>query len=182
MTMGKGYGMVFAMLLMAMVSAAEDDVSRGRASYYSDRSHGRLMSDGTAYHRDSMTCAHLGFPLGTLLKVRNPMNGKQVIVKVTDRGPFTKRYIIDLSLAAAKELGFIRAGFCQVEITPYHENEIPYRPKDDVEEIPELDLQYTVVATYPTPAWQRDSLTAKAPAGPSTSDSLPRKGKGGNGN
>ena len=67
-------------------------------------------------------------------------------------------------------------------MTPYHENEIPYRPKDDVEEIPELDLQYTVVATYPTPAWQRDSLTAKAPAGPSTSDSLPRKGKGGNGN
>lgn len=139
------------------------DVSKGRASYYSDKLHGRKMSDGTPYHHDSMTCAHLKYPFGTLLKVRNPINNKEVIVKVTDRGPFVKRFIIDLSRAAARELGIITSGFCQVEITPYHKNEIPYRLEECDNEIPELDLQYTPVATFPNPAWRTDSASAIPP-------------------
>ncbi len=145
------------------LSASAQDTSKGKASYYSDRLHGRKMSDGTPYHKDSMTCAHLKFPLGTLLKVRNPINKKEVIVKVTDRGPFTKRFIIDLSRAAARELDIINSGFTQVEITPYHKNEIPYKAEDDDLEIPELDLQYTPAAAYPDPAWQRDSTSSTPP-------------------
>ena len=76
----------------------------GKATYYSDKLHGRKMSNGERYHRDSMTCAHKKYPFGTLLKVRNPLNGKEVVVRVTDRGPFSKRYVIDLSKAAAREL------------------------------------------------------------------------------
>lgn len=85
------------------------------------------MSNGDPYHRDSMTCAHLKYPLGTYLCVRNPKNGKEVVVKVTDRGPHTKRFAIDLSLAAARQLDIIHKGFTMVEITPCPEDKVPYR-------------------------------------------------------
>lgn len=134
-------------------------VIKGNASYYSDKFHGRKMANGELYHRDSMTCAHRKLPFGTLLKVRNTRNDKSVIVRVTDRGPFSNRLIIDLSRAAARELDFIRAGICPVEITHYHHKiVVPYRAeKDSLPEIPELDLDSTPVATYPDPVWQRDS-------------------------
>ena len=135
----------------------------GKASYYSDKLHGRTMSNGEKYHRVSMTCAHMHYPFGTMLRVRNPINGKEVIVKVTDRGPFSKRYIIDLSKAAARELGFIRQGFCQVEITRLRPNRIPFRP-EDAEDIPELHLEYQDITLYPVPVWQQDSLMEKKPA------------------
>ena len=57
----------------------------GKASYYSNRLHGRRTSDGSRYHKDSLTCAHRTLPFGTLLKVTNKNNGKEVVVKVTDR-------------------------------------------------------------------------------------------------
>lgn len=134
----------------------------GNASYYADRFHGRRMANGQFYHRDSMTCAHLKYPFGTILKVRNPLNDRTVIVRVTDRGPYSKRFVIDLSRAAARELDIIRAGFMMVEITPYHPNEVPYRAEEDsLPEIPELDFQYIPAATYPNPAWQRDSTIKK---------------------
>lgn len=140
-------------------STKEQVLIKGNASYYSDKLHGRRMANGEIYHRDSMTCAHLKFPFGTMLKVRNPLNDRTVIVRVTDRGPYSKRFIIDLSRAAARELGILRAGFCMVEISPYHVNEVPYRAEEDsLLEIPELDLQYTPAATYPDPIWQRDSI------------------------
>lgn len=136
----------------------EEQVVKGNASYYSDKLHGRRMANGKPYDKDSMTCAHRKFPFGTRLKVRNPLNDHSVIVRVTDRGPFSKRFIIDLSRAAANKLGIIKAGFCMVEITPYHAGEIPYRAEEDsLPEIPELDLQYTPAATYPDPIWKSDS-------------------------
>lgn len=130
----------------------------GKASYYADRFHGRRTASGEIYHKDSMTCAHLKYPFGTLLKVRNPINDRTVIVRVTDRGPYSKRFIIDLSRAAARELDIITAGFCQVEITPYHPNTVPYVIKDDsLQETPDLELQYTPAATYPDPIWQQET-------------------------
>ena len=142
----------------SLLRARNQELIKGNASYYSDKLHGRRMANGEIYHRDSMTCAHLKFPFGTLLKVRNPLNDRTVIVRVTDRGPYSKRFILDLSRAAARELDIIRAGFTMVEITPIHSYNIPYRAEEDsLLEIPELDLQYTPAATYPEPIWQRDS-------------------------
>lgn len=89
----------------------------GKASYYSSKLKGRHTSDGGRYHPDSLTCAHLTYPFGTILKVRNPKNDKEVIVKVTDRGPHTRNRMIDLSYSAAKHLDIIRAGIASVEIT-----------------------------------------------------------------
>lgn len=138
------------------LSSMAQYASKGNASYYSDKLHGRRMSNGQKYNRDSMTCAHLKYPLGTLLKVRNPLNGKEVLVEVTDRGPHTKRFIIDLSRAAARELDILRSGFSQVEIVPFVPGESPYRLEDTTEYIPELDLEYQEAATYPNPLWMRE--------------------------
>ena len=99
----------------------------GNASYYHDRFHGRKMANGKIYHRDSMTCAHLRYPLGTWLHVRNLSNGKEVIVQVTDRGPYSRKFVIDLSRAAARELGIIQYGFRPVEITPFNPARVPYQ-------------------------------------------------------
>ncbi len=150
--------MILLCLLSGLLCGAQEMI-KGNASFYSDKLHGRRMANGECYHRDSMTCAHLKFPFGTMLRVRNPLNGRMVEVRVTDRGPYSKRFIIDLSRAAAKKLGIIATGFCMVEITPFHPGVVPYRAEEDsLPEVPELNLQYTPVATYPEPAWQRDSI------------------------
>jgi rare lipoprotein A len=116
------------------------NILTGRASYYADILHGRKMSNGQRYHKDSMTCAHLKLPFGTMLKVKNVRNGKEVVVKVTDRGPFSKRFILDLSKAAAMELGFIRAGHARVEITVLPQTGIPYKMQEDEVNLPKLQL------------------------------------------
>ena len=90
---------------------------RGKASYYGKQLHGKKTSSGMPYHGDSLTCAHRTFPFGTILKVRNLRNNKEVFVKVIDRGPVVRGRIIDLSYTAAKELDFISQGSAQVEVT-----------------------------------------------------------------
>ena len=72
------------------------DVQQGKASYYAQSFHGRLTASGERLHRDSLTCAHRYYPFGTLLKVYNPANGRSVLVRVTDRGPYVRGRIIDL--------------------------------------------------------------------------------------
>ena len=89
----------------------------GNATFYSKKLKGHHTSDGGKYHPDSLTCAHLSYPFGTILRVVNPKNGNEVIVKVTDRGPHQRRLMIDLSYLAAKQLDIIRYGIARVEIT-----------------------------------------------------------------
>ena len=116
--------------------------------------HGRRMSDGSRYHRDSLTCAHKSYPLGTMLKVTNLKNKKSVIVKVTDR--CGSRRIIDLSYAAAKEIGMITAGVTMVKVEKYEEDRgIPYR-REKQTELPELDFEITDKSNDYTPEWQRN--------------------------
>ena len=108
---------IFAATLLCCVRLFAQTTQEGIASYYADRFHGRRTSSGVIYHRDSLTCAHRTLPFGTKVRVKNLKTGKEVVVRVTDRGPFTKRFIIDLSRAAAEELDFVRAGICRVELT-----------------------------------------------------------------
>lgn len=88
----------------------------GKASYYSNSLHGHRTSDGSRYHKDSLTCAHRTLPFGTLLKITNKKNGKEVIVKVTDRGPYCTGRVVDLSMAAARELGMVARGVAAVQV------------------------------------------------------------------
>lgn len=92
---------------------------RGYASYYHPKLHGRPTASGLIYHKDSMTCAHRTYPFGTLLLIENEQNNKTIIVKVTDRGPFRRKFIIDLSYQAAKQIEILKQGYAKVKITPY---------------------------------------------------------------
>lgn len=119
--MEKSVFVLFFCLITGFFATAQD---KGNATYYSSSLTGRHTSDGTRYHPDSLTCAHRTYPLGTYLLVRNPKNNKEVVVKVTDRGPFGKRLMIDLSYSAAKTLDIIKQGIAIVEV-----NQFSYLPQ-----------------------------------------------------
>ena len=111
----------------------------GTASFYSKNMTGHKTANGERLHHDSLTCAHKTFPFGTLLKVTNPANGNQVVVRVTDRGPYVKGRIIDLSVRAAQELGIIAQGIAPVIVERYNQSVIPFKPEDTID-MPELEL------------------------------------------
>lgn len=112
---------------------------RGKATFYSKRATGSRTSSGERLHHDSLTCAHRTYPFGTLLKVTNVNTGESVVVRVTDRGPYARGRIIDLSWAAAKELDILGKGVAMVEIEKVGSVGIPYRPVDRIE-LPEMDF------------------------------------------
>ena len=95
----------------------------GYATYYAKKFEGRKTSSGIRYRGKKMTAAHLTLPFGTIVTVTNLDNGKSVDVVVNDRGPHSKKYMIDVSEAAAKELGFYRKGHSRVEISYQLEQE-----------------------------------------------------------
>ncbi len=133
---------------------------KGMASYYSNRMHGRRMSDGTRYHKDSLTCAHKRYPLGTMLKVTNLKNNRSVIVKVTDR--CGSRRIIDLSYAAAKQLGMITAGVTMVKVEKYTAPLTAPFKLEDHPELPELDFEVTNTGDDYEPIWMKTDDEEKA--------------------
>lgn len=87
-----------------------------KASYYAKRFHGKRTANGERYDQDALTCAHKTLPFNSRIRVTNPYNGRVVIVRVNDRGPFSKGRGIDLSRAAAKKLGMMRKGVMRVKL------------------------------------------------------------------
>lgn len=146
-----------AVIFPLATSSQKLSPQRGNASYYADYFHGRTMSNGERYHRDSMTCAHLRYPLGTMLKVRNITNGREVVVKVTDRGPYSRKFVIDLSRAAARQLDIIHYGWRPVEITPFVPGKVPFIYKPSREK-PVLNLGFSTDEDDLEPYWQEDSI------------------------
>jgi rare lipoprotein A len=88
----------------------------GTASYYANSLQGNLTANGEIYNHDSLTAAHRTLPLGTFIKVENLDNGKTVVVKVNDRGPFVQNRILDLSRSAFKEISPLSKGIVEVKI------------------------------------------------------------------
>lgn len=113
---------------------------KGKASYYSKKLTGARTSSGERLHHDSMTCAHRTYPFGTRLKVTNTSNGKIVFVKVTDRGPYRRGRIIDLSWGAAKALGILSQGVAMVMVEPVDTTIVPFRPNSNFD-MPEFDFE-----------------------------------------
>lgn len=91
----------------------------GLASWYGPPYAGRKGADGTVYDQNAMTAAHLTLPLGTVVRVTNLSTNQSAIVRITDRGPFVRGRIIDLSLAAAKAVGVYRAGVARVRVEAF---------------------------------------------------------------
>ena len=98
---------------------------RGLASYYSKNLAGNKTSSGVRYDPNALTAAHRSLPMGTQVKVVNPKNDKSVVVTVNDRGPVPKNRMIDLSGAAAKELGMTKAGVTKVDTEVVGKTELP---------------------------------------------------------
>ncbi|SFH77918.1 septal ring lytic transglycosylase RlpA family protein [Modicisalibacter xianhensis] len=89
---------------------------QGQAAYYSDAYQGNRTANGERYDRNALTAAHRSLPFGTRVNVTNLNNGRNVTVRINDRGPFTRGRIIDLSRRAAQQLGMIRSGTAPVRV------------------------------------------------------------------
>ncbi len=90
---------------------------RGKASYYSDKFHGRSTASGEIFDQNKLTAAHRSLPFGTKLKIKNLKNNRSVVVLINDRGPFVDGRVIDLSYEAARQLDMLQDGIAEVECT-----------------------------------------------------------------
>ncbi len=89
----------------------------GMASYYADRYHGRTTASGERFDQQAMTAAHRTLAFGTRVRVTRLDNGREVTVRINDRGPFSRGRVIDLSRQAAQALGMIREGTVKVRVS-----------------------------------------------------------------
>ena len=104
-------------LAVTPISAAQLSVGqRGQASWYGEFHEGKLMANQRPFRMDEATVAHRTLPLGTLIEVRNLKNGRFVDAEVTDRGPYVRGRMLDVSKAVAEELEMLEGGTAAVEI------------------------------------------------------------------
>lgn len=103
---------------------AKDYIEEGGASYYGNKFHGRRTSSGEVYDMYAFSAAHKTLPLPSYARVTNLDNGKSIVVRVNDRGPFHSSRIIDLSYAAAVKLGYRERGTARVEVRALHPGEL----------------------------------------------------------
>ena len=147
---------------MAVVAFGQTGYTQeGNASYYADKFQGRTTASGERYDAAKHTCAHLTLPYGTVLRVTNLANKKTSVVRVNDRGPFAPNRILDVSRAAADELGITGKGVVKVRIETLPQGEF----KESGGSTP------TTVATLPAPQQPKPTPAKPAeskPAQPST--------------
>ncbi|MFT5211301.1 MAG: rare lipoprotein A [Flavobacterium sp.] len=117
----------------------------GIASWYGKKFHGRLTSNGEVYDMYQISAAHKSLPLPTEVKVTNLDNGKSIIVRVNDRGPFHDDRVIDLSYQTALALGFVDRGTAPVVVEAVDELNFPERAQKDANA---LDAYYLQVGAY----------------------------------
>lgn len=111
------------------VYAAEPvKIEHGKASYYAGRWIGRKTANGERYHADDVTAAHRTLPFNTRVRVVNLENGKSVVVRINNRGPFIRGRIIDLSIAAARRIDMVQRGVVPVRVEVLREIPVIDRP------------------------------------------------------
>lgn len=122
------YVLFVAFTIMGFISLHAQQ--RGKASFYSRQATGARTSSGERLRHNDFTCAHRTHPFGTKLRVKNLNNGKEVVVRVNDRGPFGRGRIVDLSWGAAKALGMLSHGVVPVEVTPVDKKKVSSEDKE----------------------------------------------------
>lgn len=133
-------------------------VEQGVASWYGTKFHGKRTSSGEPYDMLAMTAAHKSLPLPTYAEVTNLKNGRKIIVKINDRGPFKNNRIIDLSYAAAIKLGITKAGTGLVEVRAIDPSQPP-QAKSQIQ--PQVPVVAPPPPTHRTPPPQA-AVAAKA--------------------
>jgi rare lipoprotein A len=113
---------------------------RGVASWYGAQFHGKLAANGEIFNMEALTAAHRTLPLGSMVRVVNLMNGKHVRVRINDRGPYVNGRILDLSYAAAAQLGMIDGGISviQLEVIGDHRPDFVIQAEEAVAAAPVL--------------------------------------------
>jgi rare lipoprotein A len=155
----------------------------GLASWYGKKFHGRRTASGESYNMYAMTAAHKTLPIPSYARVRNPANGREVIVRVNDRGPFSANRVIDLSYTAALKLGVL-GGVQPVEVERITDDDIRTGVAFRTETTPAAGTvaapptapapaQATVVATAPVPAASLPPPSGAAPTASTTPGSSP---------
>lgn len=109
--------LAFLLSPFALEATADADLGTGHASYYGNELAGRRTASGERFNPADMTAAHRTVAFGTRVRVTHLGNGREVVVRVNDRGPWGGGRIIDISYAAAKELGMHRSGTAKVKLT-----------------------------------------------------------------
>jgi rare lipoprotein A len=105
-----------AMLAFLPTTTLQANVTDGTASYYGDRFDGRRTASGVRFDKNALTAAHRTLEFGTRVSVTNKANGRSVEVVINDRGPFVRGRTIDLSKAAAREIGMLGRGVAPVRL------------------------------------------------------------------
>jgi rare lipoprotein A len=129
--------LIGCLLLLGLVSqlgiaqTSPDYASQGYASWYGPGFHNRLTANGEVFDAWEMTAAHLTLPFDTRVIVTNLDNGKQVLVRINDRGPYINNRIIDLSQGAAEELGMLRRGVAPVRVEVLEVREVNASEQDN---------------------------------------------------
>jgi rare lipoprotein A len=137
-------------------------VTRGMASWYGTKFEGRRTASGERYDMRQLTAAHPTLPFGTLVQVTNVENGRQVVVRINDRGPFGRRRVIDLSYAAARELRMVGPGTARVELAVVGR----YDPTAPPSPSPPILLAAAAAPAVPEAATPGASAAPAAPAAP----------------
>lgn len=129
-------------VMMLGLLSFKDNTRTSTASYYHDKFNGRKTASGEIFNNNELTAANKTLPFGTKVKVTNTKTGKSVIVRVNDRGPFTKNRDFDLSKAAFREIADIRSGIIPIEY------EIITEDTPQIEESQEeLEYDFTIKAS-----------------------------------
>jgi rare lipoprotein A len=110
------FALVWTLSLVHSCKSKEEPLQTGFASFYSEDFEGKITASGSVFTNRKLTAAHLTLPFGTRVRVSNLKNQKTVEVRITDRGPYVEGRIIDLSKAAAEQLGFIDQGIEEVAL------------------------------------------------------------------
>ena len=97
-------------------ASGESGLGSGEASFYGNELAGNPTASGEAFNPRALTAAHRTLPLGSKVRVTNPRSGESVVVRINDRGPYHGKRVIDLSYAAAREIGLIRSGTGRVNL------------------------------------------------------------------
>ncbi len=133
--------MFFFLFLPVFSHGGMDFPQRGIASWYGIEYAGKPTASGEPFNPEDMTAAHRTLPFGTVVKVTNTHNGKHVIVRINDRGPFVRGRIIDLSRRAAEELDMILTGTAPVIVEAADDSSSSVQPLDPAAELAETVIE-----------------------------------------
>jgi rare lipoprotein A len=141
----------FAINFLTTNTLPDEKVTTGKASFYAHKFEGRRTSSGQTYRAKEHTAAHRFHPFGTLLEITNKANGLKTIVRVNDRGPHSKDRLIDLSYAAAKDLGMVNSGTGDVLVKVILEGkESDYQLFGESSSLEEKLEEVKTLPTFPT--------------------------------